>query len=264
MGALAELHAEATLAAGIGHNQAPGPLDLASDTMRALSDWMAENPVIETGEQASAAKKLLDSAKSCAADIEDARDKLVRPLNEQVTAINTEHKAVHNTDAKKPGTLDKIVNTLKASLATFIKAEEQRREIEAEAKRLEAEEAARIAREAEEREKEAIANSQAGELGVDVTAVVVEANAAFADFKKADRAATVAERDAHVKIGGGWHKSISLRTKETLVLVSYGKAIKAIGPNDKIRDAILSAARDYRKEKGCLPEGVLSEQTRDL
>jgi hypothetical protein len=253
-----------TMLAPLGHNQPPSPLETAADTMRALSDWMAENPVIETGEQASAAKKLLDSAKSCAADIEDARGKLVRPLNEQVTAINSEHKAVHNTDAKKPGTLDKIVNTLKASLAVFIKAEERRREIEAEAKRLEAEEAARIAREAEEREKEAIANSQAGELGVDVTAVVVEANAAFADFKKADRAATVAERDAHVKIGGGWHRSASLREKETLVLNSYAKAITAIGPHPKIEEAILSAAREYRKTHNTLPAGVSAVIERTL
>jgi hypothetical protein len=225
---------------------------------------MAENPVIETGEQASAAKTHLDSAKSCADDIEDERDRLVRPLNEQVSSINSEYKSVHNTDSKKPGTLDKVINDLKARMAVFLRAEEIRREREAEAKRMEAEEAARIAREAEEREKEAIANSQAGELGVDVTAVVVEANAAFSDFKKADRAATVAERDTNVKIGGGWRPSVSLRTKETLVLNSYAKAITAIGPHPKIEEAILSAAREYRKKHNMLPAGVTAVTERDI
>ena len=85
-----------------------------------------------------------------------------------------------------------------------------------------------------------------------------------ADFQKADREAARADKATHVKIGGGWGNSVSLRTKETLVLVSYAKAITAIGPNDKIRDAILSAARDYRKEKGHLPEGVSAETTREI
>jgi hypothetical protein len=47
-----------------------------------------------------------------------------------------------------------------------------------------------------------------------------------------------------------------MRTEKTLVLENYGRAIKAIGPNDKIRDAVLSAARDYRKLHGKLPDGV--------
>ena len=59
-------------------------------------------------------------------------------------------------------------------------------------------------------------------------------------------------------------KAITMRNQETLVLVSYGKAICAIGQNDKIRDAILSAARDYRKEHGALPEGVTAEHTRKM
>src|SRR6185312_9538969 len=103
-----------------------------------------------------------------------------------------------------------------------------------------------------------------GELGVDVTQVVVAADTAFSEFEHAAREAARAERDAHVKIGGGWGRSASLRNKETLVIVHYGRALKAIGPNDKIREAILSAARDYRKEKGNLPDGVEAQFTRDL
>jgi hypothetical protein len=250
--------------ATIGHNSPPETIKAAQDTMRSLSDWMAEHPVIELEDDAREAKKLLDRAKGCAGEIENDRDHQVRPLNEQITVINGKFKAIHNTDPKKPGTLDRIVNELKSRLAAFIKAEQTRREAEAERLRLAAEEAAQIAREAEAKEREAIANAQDGELGVDVTQVVVEADSRFADYKKADREAQRAERNEHVKIGGGWGNAVSLRTKETLVLVSYAKAITAIGPHDKIRDAILSAAREYRKERGALPEGVISETSQEL
>lgn len=250
--------------ATIGHNKPPETIEAAQDTMTALSAWMAEHPVIEVEDDAREAKKLLDRAKSCAAEIENERDRQVRPLNEKIATINSHYKTVHNTDAKKPGTLDRIVLELKARLSVFIKAEEDRRAAKAERLRLEAEEAERIAREAEAKEREAIANANNGELGVDVTQVVVEADSRFAEFQKAEREAARAERAEHVKIGGGWGNAVSLRTKETLVLVSYAKAIKAIGPNDKIRDAILSAARDYRKLKGHLPEGIEVETTRAL
>jgi hypothetical protein len=263
MGKVAEIHADME-SLGIGHNQPPETIEAAQDTMRSLSDWMAEHPIIEIEDDAREAKKLLDRAKGCAGEIENDRDRQVRPLNDQIANINGKYKAVHNADPKKPGTLDRIVTELKARLAIFIRAEEVKRQAEADRLRLAAEAAARIAREAEAKEREAIQNAQAGELGVDVTQVVIEADSRFADFQKADREAARAERNEHVKIGGGWGNAVSLRTKETLVLVSYGKAITAIGPNDKIRDAILSAAREYRKERGALPEGVISETTKEL
>lgn len=250
--------------ASIGHNQPPDTITAAHDTMRALSDWMKDRPEIASEDDAREAKTLLDRASSCADELEAERVRLVKPLNDQVDTINGRYKAIHNADKKRPAVLDKIIVELKGRLSCFLRSEEQRKEQEAAAKRLAAEEAERAAREAEAKEREAIANARAGELGVDVTQVVVEADSRFAAFKKANREANRAERDAHVKVGGGWKRSASLRTKETLVLVSYGKAITAIGPNETIRDAILSAARQYRKEKGCLPEGVISETTREL
>lgn len=261
---MAELHADAEQIARIGHNKPPGPLEAGYDTMRALSDWMGECPAIENEDQAREAKKLLDRAKGSQAEIESERVERVSPLNDEIDAINAHYKAVHNKDAKKPGALDRVANELKARLATYIAAEEARREAEAEASRIEAERAAHEAHAAMAREREAIENARAGELGVDVTQVVVEADKRVSEAKKAERAAARAERDASVKVGGGWGKSVSLRTAETLVLVSYGKAITAIGPNDKIRDAILSAARDYRREHGRLPDGVEAETTRKL
>lgn len=248
----------------IGSNNPPGPIDLAMDTAVVLSRWLAERPLILDEDMARDGKLLLDRAKASAGEIEDARLKETKPLNEQLGEINARYKQVHNTDPKKPGMLDKVVSELRRRMTDFVAKEEAKRIAVAEAKRRAAEQAERVAREAEAKEREAIENAKAGELGVDVTQVVVEADSRFNDFKKADREAQRAERDARVRIGGGWMNAATLRTKETLVLVSYGKAICAIGPNDKIREAILSAARDYRKEKGHLPEGVSVEITRAI
>ena len=266
MGALAELHADVEQAKrlSMGGNNPPGALELWNVVATDISAWMADNPVIQDEDKAREAKKLLDRAKTSAAEIEDERDRKVRPLNEEVAAINAAYKAIHNTDAKKPGIFDKVVNELKARFAVFLRAEEVRRQAEAEAKRRAAEEAERIAREAEATEREAIANAQAGELGVDVTQVVVEADSRFSEFKKADREAARAERDSHVRIGGGWGKSAALRTVETLILDDPIAAIRSIGVNEGIRDAILTAARAYRKLHGKLPNGVSAVTERNL
>lgn len=260
---VAELHMEQQMIASIGHNK-PSPADLARDIMRDLSNWMAEHPAIQSEDDARAAKLLLDRAKGAAGDIEAERDKKVRPLNDEITAINTEYKAVHNTDRKKPGILDRVVNELRTRLTDFLAREEVKRVREAEDKRKAAEEAERLAREAEQREREAIENARAGELGVDVTQVVVEADRKFDQFALADREAQRAERATNVRIGGGFNRAVSLRTVETLSVTDPIAAIQAVGITDKITDAILSAARDYRKDHGSLPAGVSSATTRQV
>lgn len=248
----------------VGHNQPPSAIDLALTTIDAMSEWMKANPVIETGEQAGEAKLLCDRAKAALDEIESERDKLVRPLNEQVDAINRDYKTLHNTDKKKPGTYDRVFLELKNRISAFLIAEEEKRRKAAEDAAAKAAEAERLAREAEAKEREAIENAKAGEVDVDVVAVTADADASFAEFEKASRFAARAERDAKVKLGGGFGKAASLRTVETLHLDSYGKALKAIGPHPKIEEAILSAAREYRKQHGALPEGVSATLERTL
>lgn len=248
----------------VGHNKPPSAIDLALTTIDAMSEWMKANPVIETGEQAGEAKLLCDRAKVALDEIEAERDKLVRPLNEQVDAINRDYKALHNTDKKKPGTYDRVFIELKARVSAFLIAEEEKRRKEAEAAAAKAAEAERLAREAEAKEREAIENAKAGEVDVDVVAATTEADESFAEFEKASRFAARAERDAKVKLGGGFGKAVSLRTVETVHLDSYGKALKAIGPHPKIEEAILSAAREYRKQHGALPDGVSATTERML
>src|SRR4051812_23330333 len=98
----------------VGHNQPPGPIDLAKTTIDAMADWMKANPVITTDETAREAKLLCDRAVAALEEIETERDSLVRPLNDSVSAINAKYKALHNTDKKKPGLYDKIFIELKA------------------------------------------------------------------------------------------------------------------------------------------------------
>lgn len=247
----------------VGSNNPPGPIDHAQSIVDDINAWLADHPVIESEDHAREAKPYLDRAKAAFEEIESERDAKVRPLNEQVKSTNETYKALHNTDPKKPGRFDKIVVELKARVAAFMLREEEKRRVAAEKARLAQEEAERIAREAEAKEAEALENAKAGEV-VDVAGVTKQADEAFSEFERQSRFAARAERDAKVKIGGGFAKSASLRNVETLHLDSYNKAIAAIGPNERIRDAVLSAAREYRKVHGHLPDGVTATTERKL
>lgn len=248
----------------MGGNNPPDPIEMAENIMQLLSDWMKEHPVIQTEEDAREAKPLIDRAKAAMDELETERDRKVRPYNEEVAKINAEYKAVHNTDPKKPGTFNKIFNELKLRVAEYLRKEEQKRlAAAAEARRIQ-EEAERQAREAEAREREALENASAGEIGVDVAAVTQEADKAFETFERQSRFADRVERDTKVKIGGGFDSAVSLRNSETLKVDDALKAIVVIGITERIREAILTEARAYRKANGRLPEGVSATTERKL
>lgn len=249
----------------IGGNAPPGPIEAGMDTAVALSAWLAEHPVIETEDHAKDAKLLLDRAKSSAGEVEDARKKETKPLNDELDEINRRYKAIHNADAKKPGVLDLTTRELKARVTDWLARQEAIRLLALREAEKAAAELADKAAAAVAAKDEAIENARAGELGIDVTQEVVKAGGAILAAERAGRVVQRAERDAdNTKLAGGWRNSIGLKNKETLVLVSYGKAITAIGPHPKIEAAVLSAAREYRSERGELPEGVTSEITRSI
>jgi hypothetical protein len=248
----------------IGHNNPPEPtpLERAQDAMATLAKFLDDTPVITEGPHLVEAKRLVEHARGTMAEVEAERDQLVRPLNEQVVKINTKYKAIHNTDGKKPGTFDKILLELKARLTACAREEEAKRERAAEQARIAAEQAEAAAREAERIEQEAKANATVGEVGTGVADAIANADQKFAEYEQASRFAARAERETTFRVGDGIGKAMSMRTEKTLVLEHYGKALKTIGPNDKIRDAILSAAWDYRKLHGKLPDGVTETSER--
>ncbi len=242
----------------MGGNQPPEPtpIERAASAIEALGKFLDDTPVVTEGPHLVEAKRLVEYARGATAELETERASLVRPLNEQLTEINGRYKAWHNTDSKKPGKLDKVLNELKTRLTDYAAKEEARRLRVAEEARIAAEQAEAAAREAERIEQQAKHDAVVGVVDTGVAKAIEDADEAFSRFKQADRTAARAERDVTFRIGDGQGKSLGMRTERTLVLENYGKAIKAIGPNDKIREAILSAARDYRKLHNRLPDGV--------
>lgn len=261
---MAQLAAEADTIARIGHNNPPEPtpIERGHDALSALGKFLDDAPVITDGPHLVEAKRLVEHARGAAAEIEAERTALVKPLNDQVTSINATYKALHNTDSKKPGTLDKVLNELKARLTAYGKAEEVKREAAAAEAAKIAAEAEAAAREAERIEFQAKQDAVVGVIDTGVAEAIQNADEKFAEFERASRFAKQTEAQTTFRIGNGSGKALGMRTEKTLVLESYGKAIKAIGPNETIKEAILTAARAYRKLHGCLPDGVSETQER--
>lgn len=237
-------------------NNPPGPIEYAQSVIDELNEWLSEHPVIQSEDEARDAKPLIDRAKAALVDIETERTRLVAPLNIQVSTINMEHKRYHNTDRTKPGLFDKVLAAVNQRIQAFLLIEEARKRREAENARLLAEAAEKAAREAEAREKEIHEDASMGVAGLDLGQATEEADRAFADFQHASRFAARAEKDTKVKIGGGFGRSITIKDKEVLIVKDWQKAIVSTGLTDGIRDAILTAARNFRREYGELPDGI--------
>ncbi len=165
-------------------NNPPSPIDYAREVIGELSSWMADEPVVQTEEQSRHAKLLLDRAKAALEDVERDRVAKVKPLNDQVTAVNQEYKAVHNTDTKKPGVLDKVVLALRQRVQAYLLIEESKRRRIAEEKQAAADAAREAALKAEQLEREAKENAAAGEVGIQIGEWVQAADSAFTDFEK--------------------------------------------------------------------------------
>jgi hypothetical protein len=185
-----------------------------------------------------------------------SRQGLVRPLNTQVAEINGRYKPVRTA-------LERLADELRKRLGAYARALEIERVRQAEAARQAAEEAERLAREAEAREREVFDDAEHGVV-VDLAEAATAADTAFAAFQKADRTAARAERDSHIRITGGTGKAMGLRDREILTVTDWQAAITELGLTDNIRDAILTAARAYRKAFHELPEGITASYERGL
>lgn len=243
-------------APGVGHNKG-GMIQSASDVIESLSQWLKDNPVVETEVQARVAKVQIDRAKLCLKDLEDERTVKVAPLRQQLEGINREYKAPSNL-------LSASLEHVEQRLGDFIRAEVARREEEARIVQELADAAKFAALEAERLEREAQDNAAAGELDVDIVAHTKAADDAFNEAVAAERKAIRAQRDTHVKIGGGFSRAISLRNKETLIVEDAVAALTQIGLTDGIRDAILTGARTYKKLHGQYPNGIKVETRQEL
>lgn len=240
----------------IGGNSPPSQIVFTQETTSVLGEWLKDNPVVQTEEQARAGKLLVDRARLCVQDLEAERDSKVRPLNTQVKTINDEYRCPRET-------LEKINQELLLRLDAYVKAEEEKRQAIAEAARKAAEEAERLARDAEHLEREAILDARAG-VESDVVSTTVAADAAYEEYQRLQRGADRAERDTNVRIGGGFSRSLGQRNRETLSVTDPIKALAEIGYTEKILEAIVSEAREFRRRYDRLPEGIKSVKERRL
>ena len=247
----------------IGGNNPPEEtkLDFATTAMNLMTTYLNDNPVISNGAQAEAAKVQIETARGCLAEMETERDSKVRPLNERVKEINGIYSAVS-------APFKRVLDQVRERLTDYAHAVEKERQRLADIKRREAEALIAKAREAERLEREAIENARLGEVDAGVAEKIVQADAAFADAKRANRQAAVAERDADtVRIGGGNGRSLGMRTTTTLTLDDPIAAIKAMGGkvSEKTAESILSDARAWRKlNDQRWPAGVTAVETRGM
>jgi hypothetical protein len=230
--------------------------------MGRLNDWRSETPVIQTREQAIEGARMSTLAGKCLADIDDGRKALVRPLNDQVGAINLEHR-----EAVAP--LKAILAELDKRVTAFAKAEEAARKAEAAEKRRLAQEASHRAGEAGLARREAVENASQGEAGVDIIAAVQDEFATHAAAERAWREAARAERDTSVRLPTGFGNARSLRGQEVLIIVNPTDAIIDIlhmsnGVPDDLYEAIRKSAKAFRALYGRLPAGVESTTERKI
>jgi len=241
----------------IGGNLPPSAIDFAKESTTAVSDWMKDRPVIETDDDARAAKVLVDRAKSSLESMETERDAQVRPLNEQVKAINDRYRSPRTL-------LEKVRNALVDRLTAYARRLEQERLRKAEEARRAAEAAAQAALKAERREQEAREEAKLGVCDVDIGEVAAETDQAVAALGRAARAVQLAERETKVRIGGGFGRVATLRDKEILTVTDWRAAIAEIGLTDRIAEAILTEARAFRNSMGELPSGISQTFERSL
>lgn len=239
------------------HNNPPEVIELASGVVSEISIWMADNPVVETEEAARAMKMHVDRAKLLIKDLEDERRSKTDPLNARVAILMDKYRGPRRL-------LGDLLDEMLARIQTFVKAEEARRVMEAARLAEKARLAELAAKEAERIEKEKLEDAAAGEVGIDVAEVISKADQAFDEYAKMEREAIRAERDIHVKIGGGFARAIGLKEKETLTIDQPMVAIMMMGITPDIRDAILKSARAWRKVHGKLPDGIGSTVEKKL
>jgi hypothetical protein len=241
----------------IGGNNPPQAIDRLPEALRQIGEFLKAEPAIQDHATAHIAAELVKRAKAILGEVEDERKEHVSPLNQELKAINEKYR-----EAKTP--VEQCLIVLSDRLTDFLTAEERRRVLEAEEKRKAADEAARAVHEVQAKEAEALENAADGEVGVDVGQLYADLSQKFKVARRTEREADRAKRSAHVKIGTGYGRAVSLRATEILFITDPAEAIAAIGMTEKISEAILSASRTYRQIRGELPPGVSSRQQRKI
>jgi hypothetical protein len=242
------------------HNNPPTVIDRAKEAFAELSAWLRTHPVVQTPDEAKEGNGWIERTRISLQEVRGERDEKTAPLNAALKAVRDAYDLVREkTKTNRGGALQVAYEETKARVLAFMEAETRCREAIAGKASAEAAEAERVAREAEAREREAIDDSRQG-AEADVGAAIAQADGAFKDFRKAARAAQIAERDSHVRIGsvmGGRANAIKERRKLVVAdVASACKALVAMGLDAETADVLTRRAKRYEEAHGELPPGV--------
>jgi len=243
----------------IGHNNPPSRIEYAVEAYDELRTYLKSHPVITSQAEAQAGSACNERTLVALNEARAERETKTRPFRDRLNAIFDAYALV-----KDKGTLETARTELRKRLTKYASDIEAKRIAEVERLRAEAEEAERLARQADAVRLEAIDDAQQG-VESDVGGAIEHADATFSDFRRADKQAAIAAKNVPLRFSsvmGG--KTQSMRTVEVLVIDDIAKAIKVLGITDKIRDAILSSAREFRKEFDQLPDGIKATFERTL
>lgn len=236
----------------LGHNRPPSQITFTNELTKILGAWLKDHPVVDGEEVARSGKLLLDRAKLCMKDIEDERKGRTGPLRLEIDLINDEYRTPKSI-------LDSVRDELEERIRAWIKKEEEKRIQAAQEAQKRLNEAEKIARETAEREQEARSDAEVG-VEVDIEAVARDSDTANQALARAERFAARAEVDTNVRLGGGFARAITSKaihaSEKTLVVTDPGQAVQEMGWSERILDAILSDARQYRRQFGRWPNGI--------
>lgn len=254
-----------TTALMVVENTRPTEIDRAKEAFEELRDFLKDHPVILTADDAKLGAGYLERTRVTLKASRDERNTKTRPFLDRLEAIRAAYDLVREkTKSNEGGLLERAYNALRDRMTKYADAVEAERIAEANRLREEAARAEDAARAAETAEQTAIADAEVGEC-TDVGAAIQNADQKFAEFKVANRQAATAERNVPLRFGsvlGG--KSVSARTYEFLEIEDFDKAIKVLGLTDKIRDAVIASAKDFRNEFDELPAGIKSTHQRRM
>lgn len=204
------------MADGAVHIPNATPFDLiaedAADFLLETGNW-CDGAGVENQQQADEVSRLIDHGRKLAKAAEDARKEENRPHDDAKAAVQAKYAPLFaDPKTKSPGKVHKAVDTLKATLAPFLRKQE---EAKREAERLAREEAQRKAAEAAEAMRQANAANLAERDA---------AEAKVAEAEAAAQAARKAEKDKAHATGGD--RAIGLRTKPVGTINDLSEAIK--------------------------------------
>lgn len=244
---------------------AKNEIDQAKEAFEELRGFLKETPVITNQAEAQLGAGYMERTRVALKAAREERETRTRPFLDKLTAIRGLYDLVREkSKTNEGGMLERAYTALRERMTIHADKVEAERIAEANRLRAIAEEQERIAREAAAAEQESLDNSAEGEC-TDVAAAIEEADTAFSTFQRAGRQAAIAERQVPMRLKsvlGG--KSLSMRTTEVLEIEDLAKAMKVLGLTDKIRDAILSSAKDHRTAYGELPAGITQTFKRSM